>query len=159
IADEPTTALDVTIQAQILDLMKDLKERFNTSILMITHDLGIIADMCDRVAVMYSGNIVEYATAERLFKNPRHPYTKGLIGAIPSIEKKDQKLKVIRGMVPNLIYPPSGCRFHPRCDQRMEICDKVKPKLNEIGERYFVACHLFDPKYRDSPKYDWSKDN
>jgi len=159
IADEPTTALDVTIQAQILDLMKDLKLRFNTSILMITHDLGIIADLCDRVAVMYSGNIVEYATAERLFKNPRHPYTQGLIGAIPSIEKKDQKLKVIRGMVPNLIYPPAGCRFHPRCDYRMEICDKVKPKLNEIGERYFVACHLFDPKYSDSPKYDRSKDN
>ncbi len=159
IADEPTTALDVTIQAQILDLMKDLKNKFNTSILMITHDLGIIADLCDRVAVMYSGNIVEYATAERLFKNPRHPYTQGLIGAIPSIEKKDQKLRVIRGMVPNLIFPPSGCRFHPRCNERMEICDKVKPKLNEIGERYFVACHLFDPKYRDSPKYDWSKDN
>ncbi len=159
IADEPTTALDVTIQAQILDLMKELKDKFRTSILMITHDLGIIADLCDRVAVMYSGNIVEYATAERLFKNPRHPYTQGLIGAIPSIEKKDQKLRVIRGMVPNLIYPPSGCRFHPRCDERMEICDKVKPKLNEIGERYFVACHLFDPKYRDSPKYDWSEDN
>ncbi|MGB5910321.1 MAG: ABC transporter ATP-binding protein [Promethearchaeia archaeon] len=159
IADEPTTALDVTIQAQILDLMKGLKERFNTSILMITHDLGIIADLCDRVAVMYSGNIVEYATAERLFKNPRHPYTQGLIGAIPSIEKKNQKLKVIRGMVPNLIFPPSGCRFHPRCDERMEICDKIKPKLNEIGERYFVACHLFDPQYRDSPKYDWSKEN
>ncbi|MFX0019808.1 MAG: ABC transporter ATP-binding protein [Promethearchaeota archaeon] len=159
IADEPTTALDVTIQAQILDLMKDLKNKFNTSILMITHDLGIIADLCDRVAVMYSGNIVEYATAERLFKNPRHPYTQGLIGAIPSIEKKDQKLRVIRGMVPNLIFPPSGCRFHPRCNHRMEICDKIKPKLNEIGERYFVACHLFDPKYQDSPKYDWSKDN
>jgi oligopeptide/dipeptide ABC transporter ATP-binding protein len=159
IADEPTTALDVTIQAQILDLMKGLKEKFNTSILMITHDLGIIADLCDRVAVMYSGNIVEYATAERLFKNPRHPYTQGLIGAIPSIEKKNQKLKVIRGMVPNLIFPPSGCRFHPRCDERMEICDKIKPKLNEIGERYFVACHLFDPQYRDSPKYDWSKEN
>ena len=159
IADEPTTALDVTIQAQILDLMNELKDKFRTSVLMITHDLGIIADTCDRVAVMYSGNIVEYATAESLFKNPRHPYTQGLIGAIPSIEKKDQKLKVIRGMVPNLIYPPSGCRFHPRCDDRMEICDKVKPKLNEIGERYFVACHLFDPNYRDSPKYDWSKDN
>ena len=111
IADEPTTALDVTIQAQILDLMKDLKDKFNTSILMITHDLGIIADVCDRVAVMYSGNIVEYATAEDLFKNPRHPYTQGLIGAIPSIEKKNQKLQVIRGMVPNLIYPPSGCRW------------------------------------------------
>jgi len=155
IADEPTTALDVTIQAQILDLMKDLKTRFNTSILIITHDLGIIAELCNRVAVMYSGNIVEYATAERLFKNPRHPYTKGLIGAIPSIEKKNQKLQTIRGMVPNLIYPPSGCRFHPRCDNRLEICDKVKPQLNEITERYFVACHLFDPKYKDSPKFDW----
>ncbi len=153
IADEPTTALDVTIQAQILDLMKELKTKFKTSVLMITHDLGIIADVCDRVAVMYSGNIVEYATAEHLFKNPRHPYTQGLIAAIPSIEKRDSKLRVIRGMVPNLIYPPSGCRFHPRCDERLEICDKVKPPLTEIGDKYFVACHLFDPKYKDSPKY------
>lgn len=153
IADEPTTALDVTIQAQILDLMKDLKKRFNTSILIITHDLGIIADVCDRVAVMYSGNIVEYATAEEMFKKPRHPYTKGLMGAIPSIEKRDQKLITIRGMVPNLIYPPSGCRFHPRCDYRLEICDKIKPILTEIEEKYFIACHLFDPKYKDSPKY------
>jgi oligopeptide/dipeptide ABC transporter ATP-binding protein len=158
IADEPTTALDVTIQAQILDLMKDLKQKFKTSILLITHDLGIIAELCDRVAVMYSGNIVEYATAEKLFKNPRHPYTQGLIAAIPSLEKKDKKLQTIRGMVPNLIYPPSGCRFHPRCDSRMEICDKVKPKLNEIGEKYFVACHLFDPKYKDSPKYEWKEE-
>ncbi len=153
IADEPTTALDVTIQAQILDLMKDLRIRFNTSLLIITHDLGIIAEMCDRVAVMYSGNIVEYASAIDLFHNPRHPYTQGLIAAIPSIEKRDQKLTVIRGMVPNLIYPPSGCRFHPRCDERMEICDKVKPKLHEIGDKYFVACHLFDEKYKSSPKY------
>ncbi len=153
IADEPTTALDVTIQAQILDLMKKLKEKFKTSILLITHDLGIIADLCDRVAVMYSGSIVEYASVNDLFKNPRHPYTQGLIGAIPSIEKRDQKLISIRGMVPNLIYPPSGCRFHPRCDYRLEICDKVRPPLNEIGDRYFVACHLFDPKYKDSPKY------
>jgi len=158
IADEPTTALDVTIQAQILDLMKELKTKFNTSILMITHDLGIIADLCDRVAVMYSGNIVEYATAEDLFKNPTHPYTIGLIGAIPSIEKRDLKLKVIRGMVPNLIYPPSGCRFHPRCDERLEICDKINPRLNEIGDKYFVACHLYDDDYKDSPKYDWSKE-
>jgi len=155
IADEPTTALDVTIQAQIIDLMKSLKERFKTSILLITHDLGVIAELCDRVAVMYSGNIVEYATAEELFKNPNHPYTKGLLGAIPSKDKKNEKLKTIRGMVPNLIYPPSGCRFHPRCDYRMEICDKIKPKLNEIREKYFVACHLFDPKYKDSPKYEW----
>jgi peptide/nickel transport system ATP-binding protein len=157
IADEPTTALDVTIQAQILDLMKDLKEKFKTSILLITHDLGIIAELCDRVAVMYSGNIVEYAAADKLFKTPSHPYTKGLIAAIPSLEKKDQKLQTIRGMVPNLIYPPSGCRFHPRCDFRMDICDKVKPKLREISEKYFVACHLFDPKYKDSPKYEWKE--
>ncbi|MFX0009333.1 MAG: oligopeptide/dipeptide ABC transporter ATP-binding protein [Candidatus Hermodarchaeota archaeon] len=154
IADEPTTALDVTIQAQILDLMKELKQKFKTSILLITHDLGIIAELCDRVAVMYSGNIVEYATAEQLFKKPSHPYTKGLIAAIPSIEMKDKKLQVIRGMVPNLIYPPSGCRFHPRCDFRMEVCDKIKPKLNEIREKYYVACHLFDPEYKDSPKYE-----
>jgi len=157
IADEPTTALDVTIQAQILDLMKDLKKKFKTSILMITHDLGIIADLCDRVAVMYSGNIIEYATAENLFKNPRHPYTRGLISAIPTLEKKDKKLQSIRGSVPNLIYPPSGCRFHPRCDERLEICDKVRPTFTEIGDKYFVACHLYDPKYNDSPKYDWSK--
>jgi peptide/nickel transport system ATP-binding protein len=157
IADEPTTALDVTIQAQILDLMKELKMKFKTSILLITHDLGIIAELCDRIAVMYSGNIVEYATAVDLFKNPRHPYTKGLIAAIPSIAKRDQKLETIRGMVPNLIYPPSGCRFHPRCDYRLEICDKIKPVLTEIGDKYFVACHLFDSKYKDSPKFDWSK--
>ena len=157
IADEPTTALDVTIQAQILDLMKELIKKFKTSILMITHDLGIIADLCDRVAVMYSGNIVEYASVVDLFKKPRHPYTIGLISAIPSLEKKDQKLEVIRGMVPNLIYPPSGCRFHPRCDRRLEICDKVKPKFIEIGDKYFIACHLFDPKYKDSPEYQWEK--
>ena len=158
IADEPTTALDVTIQAQILDLMKDLKKKFKTSILMITHDLGIIADLCDRVAVMYSGNIVEYATAVDLFKNPKHPYTQGLIGAIPSVEKRDQKLKTIRGMVPNLIYPPSGCRFHPRCDFRLEVCDKVKPKFLEISDKYFIACHLHDPEYKDSPKYKWEEE-
>ncbi len=153
IADEPTTALDVTIQAQILDLMKILKKKFNTSILMITHDLGVIAELCDRVAVMYSGTIVEYASAENLFNNPHHPYTKGLIGSIPSIEKKDQDLLTIRGMVPNLIYPPSGCRFHPRCDYRLETCDKVRPNNIEVGDNHYVACHLFDPKYKNSPKY------
>jgi len=156
IADEPTTALDVTIQAQILDLMKNLKKKFKTSILIITHDLGIIAELCDRVAVMYSGNIVEYAHAAPLFKEPKHPYTKGLLAAIPSVKKRDKKLETIRGMVPNLIYPPSGCRFHPRCDFRMEICNKIKPPLKEIGEKYYIACHLFDPEYKDSPKYVWT---
>ena len=154
IADEPTTALDVTIQAQILDLMNGLKDKFSTSILMITHDLGIISEMCDRVAVMYSGNIVEYAEAKDLFSNPRHPYTKGLIKAIPSLEKKNKKLEIIPGTVPNLIYPPHGCRFHPRCPERLEVCDKVRPPLTKLGEKYFVACHLFDPKYKNSPKYN-----
>jgi len=158
IADEPTTALDVTIQAQILDLMKILKTKFKTSILMITHDLGIIAELCEKVAVMYSGHIVEYALAEELFKNPRHPYTIGLIGAIPSIEKRDQELLTIRGMVPNLIYPPSGCRFHPRCDYRLEICEKVRPNNTKVDDEHFVDCHLFDPKYKNSPKYQWGKD-
>lgn len=157
IADEPTTALDVTIQAQILDLMKKLKNNFNTSILMITHDLGIIAEICDRVAVMYSGYIVELADADGLFKRPLHPYTKGLIGAIPSIEKKNQKLTTIRGSVPNLIYPPSGCRFHPRCPNRLEICDRIKPSLLKDHENHHVACHLYDSEYKDSPTYKWSE--
>ena len=157
IADEPTTALDVTIQAQILELMKMLKVNFNTSILMITHDLGIIAEICDRVAVMYSGFIVEMADADGLFKRPLHPYTKGLIGAIPSIEKRDQKLTTIRGSVPNLIYPPSGCRFHPRCPDRLEICDKIKPAFYKDHENHFVACHLYDSEYKDTPKYKWDE--
>jgi len=157
IADEPTTALDVTIQAQILDLLKELKNKFKTSILLITHDLGIIAEMCDRVAVMYSGNIVEYATADDLFNNPRHPYTKGLLEAIPTLEKKNTKLTTIRGSVPNLIYPPSGCRFHPRCDYRLDVCEKVRPTFTKIDDKYFVACHLFDPEYKESPEYEWGE--
>ena len=159
IADEPTTALDVTIQAQILELMEDLKKRFKTSILLITHDLGVIAEICDRVTVMYSGSIVEYAPAKDLFKNPRHPYTQGLINAIPTVDKRDTKLKTIRGMVPNLIYPPSGCRFHPRCSERLQICDKVKPRWIEIDPKYFISCHLFDDKYKDSPKYEWKDED
>ena len=143
IADEPTTALDVTIQAQILDLMKSLKEKLKTSILLITHDLGVIAELCDRVAVMYSGNIVEYAAAENLFKNPSHPYTKGLLGAIPSKEMKNEKLKTIRGMVPNLIYPPSGCRFHPRCPKVMDICRQQKPELFKVAPGHQVSCFLY----------------
>jgi len=147
IADEPTTALDVTIQNQILKLMKELKQKFNTSILFITHDLGIISKMADRVAVMYSGYIVEYGELERLFTNPYHPYTKGLIASIPVVGKKRELLEVIPGMVPNLIYPPSGCRFHPRCKYCFEPCDSNVPESIEVGPGYFVACHLYDPKY------------
>ncbi len=146
IADEPTTALDVTVQNQILKLMKDLKKKYNTSILFITHDLGIISKMCDRVAVMYSGSIVEYGKTKTLFTKPFHPYTEGLLAAIP-IEGQEKDLLTIPGMVPNLIYPPSGCRFHPRCPNRFQPCDSVIPKTLEVEPNYFVACHLYDPQY------------
>jgi peptide/nickel transport system ATP-binding protein len=149
IADEPTTALDVTIQNQILQLMKNLKTKYNTSILFITHDLGIISKMCDRVAVMYSGFIVEYGDINKLFRTPYHPYTRGLIGSVPVVGKKRERLEVIPGMVPNLIYPPSGCRFHPRCQYCFEPCDSKIPKRIEVEPNYFVACHLFDPEHKD----------
>ncbi|MHA1883523.1 MAG: oligopeptide/dipeptide ABC transporter ATP-binding protein [Promethearchaeota archaeon] len=152
IADEPTTALDVTIQAQILELMKRLQKEYKTSILMITHDLGLISELCDRVAVMYSGYIVEYGSIYKLFKNPLHPYTHGLILAIPRVEKRVDNLMTIPGMVPNLIYPPSGCRFHPRCDYCFEPCDTINPEQIETEPGYFVACHLYDPKYKDLAK-------
>ncbi len=147
IADEPTTALDVTIQNQILNLMKNLREKYNTSILFITHDLGIISKMCDRVAVMYSGFIVEYGDIYRVFEKPSHPYTKGLLGSIPVIGKKKEELEVIPGLVPNLIYPPSGCRFHPRCPYRFEPCSSIVPRSIEVENNYFVACHLYDPEF------------
>ena len=149
IADEPTTALDVTIQAQILYLMKRLQKDFQTSILMITHDLGLISEICDRVAVMYSGYIVEYGSIFKLFKKPLHPYTQGLITAIPRVEKKVENLSIIPGMVPNLIYPPDGCRFHPRCEHCFEPCPTSNPKQLEVEPGYFVACHLYDPTYKD----------
>jgi len=152
IADEPTTALDVTIQNQILKLMKEMKQQYHTSILFITHDLGIISKMCDRVAVMYSGYIVEYGELERLFTKPYHPYTRGLIASVPVVGKRKDSLAVIPGMVPNLIYPPSGCRFHPRCTYCFEPCDLIVPETQEVESNYFVACHLYDPKYEIQAK-------
>jgi len=149
IADEPTTALDVTIQNQILKLMKELKSTFNTSMLFITHDLGIISKMCDRVAVMYSGYIVENGDIKKLFIKPYHPYTKGLISSVPVLGKRRRQLEVIKGMVPNLIYPPSGCRFHPRCNYCFEPCGSKIPKSIEVEPDYFVACHLYDPEYKE----------
>ncbi|MFX1489600.1 MAG: ABC transporter ATP-binding protein [Promethearchaeota archaeon] len=147
IADEPTTALDVTVQNQILKLMKDLKEEYDTSILFITHDLGIISKMCDRVAVMYSGYIIEYGKITTLFSKPFHPYTRGLISSVPVVGKKRKRLEIIPGMVPNLIYPPSGCRFHPRCEYCFEPCSSIVPKPIEVESNYFVSCHLYDPEY------------
>jgi len=152
IADEPTTALDVTIEKQILKLMKELKEKYNTSILFITHDLGIISRMCDRVAVMYSGYIVEYGVKLQLFTNPLHPYTRGLIKSKPIVGSKRERLPIIQGMVPNLIYPPKGCRFHPRCDYCFEPCNIEVPKQIEVSPNYFVACHLYDSRYKDDKK-------
>jgi len=147
IADEPTTALDVTVQNQILKLMKDLQRDYNTSILFITHDLSVISKMCDRVAVMYCGSIVEYGSLQNIFKKTMHPYTQGLLAAVP-IEGKTEDLKAIPGMIPNPIYPPAGCKFHPRCNFCFEPCDRIVPKSIEVEPNYFVACHLFDPQYK-----------
>ncbi len=149
IADEPTTALDVTIQNQILKLMKDLHTKYKTTILFISHDLGIISKMCDHVGVMYSGSIVEYGKIQTIFAKPFHPYTKGLINSIPVVGKIQERLSVIPGSVPNLIYPPSGCRFHPRCQYCFEPCDSKVPKKIEMEPEHYVACHLYDPQYKD----------
>lgn len=143
IADEPTTNLDVTIERQILDLVKDLQEDFGSSVLWITHDLGVIAEMCDRVAVMYAGNIVEMADVRTIFHNPKHPYTEKLLKAIPSAGSSGKELDEIPGSVPRLINPPSGCRFHPRCQHAEPVCEREKPKEIEIEPRHVVACHLY----------------
>jgi peptide/nickel transport system ATP-binding protein len=140
IADEPTTNLDVTVQAQILNLIRELRKTFKSSILYITHDLGVIAELCDRVAVMYAGNVVETADVYELFESPLHPYTKALLESIP---RPGQEFKSIPGTVPSLINPPKGCRFHDRCQFEMEICSKVKPKFIEVKKDHFVACHLY----------------
>lgn len=143
IADEPTTALDATIQAQILRLLNNLKDKIEASILLITHDLGIVAQICDRAAVMYAGNIVEHGSIKDIFKNARHPYTVGLLETIPNPKKRVEMLPVIKGSVPNLINPPSGCRFHPRCSHMKDICKKEKPRFIEVSQSHGVACFLF----------------
>jgi len=142
IADEPTTALDVTIQAQILQLIREMKRELHTSVLLITHDLGVIAEMCDRVAVMYAGSIVEQARVEDIFEDPKHPYTEGLWGAIPRIDQEKQNLSVIPGMVPDLSQPPSGCKFHPRCSYRFDPCERMLPPLFQTSGEHFVSCYL-----------------
>jgi peptide/nickel transport system ATP-binding protein len=152
IADEPTTALDVTIEAQILDLMKSLKSKTGATILMITHDLGIIAEMCDRVGIMYAGTIVELGNVESIYHNPLHPYTQGLMNAIPKLStQRSNRLETIPGNVPNLIYPPGGCRFHPRCSKVMDICKTEKPEVCEVESGHFVCCHLFDRQKVPAP--------
>jgi peptide/nickel transport system ATP-binding protein/oligopeptide transport system ATP-binding protein len=142
IADEPTTALDVTIQAQILRLINDLKDKFGASVMLITHDLGVIAEMCDNVAVMYAGHIVEYTDVYTLFDNPLHPYTKGLSKSIPRMNVDVEHLNAIPGIVPNLLDLPSGCPFHPRCDFSFKRCVEEMPELIEIENSHLVKCHL-----------------
>ncbi len=140
LADEPTTSLDVTVQAQIIDLIMRLKKRFGTSVIYITHDMGVIAEISDRVAVMYAGNVVEVAPVKELFKNPMHPYTKALLEAIP---RPGSSFKSIPGTVPNLVNPPSGCRFHPRCPYAKDVCKRVVPRLVKVSEDHYVACLLY----------------
>ena len=148
IADEPTTALDVTIQAQILDLMRNLRSKMDTAIILITHDLGVVAEMCDRVDVMYAGRIVEKAPVVELFKNPKHPYTTALIGSTPVLGQADKELVTIPGTVPNLIDLPVGCKFAPRCQARiendLEKCTEEEPQLKQIGPNHWVRCWLYE---------------
>lgn len=143
IADEPTTALDVTIQAQILDLMRELKNKTNTSIMLITHDLGVIAEMADYVVVMYAGKIVEEASVIEIFKNPCHPYTTGLLESKPQIHIENDRLNSIPGQVPNPLDLPLGCYFNPRCSKAMDLCRKIQPPITEITPGHRVACHLY----------------
>lgn len=147
IADEPTTALDVTIQAQILDLIRDMRRDLGTSVILITHDLGVVAEMAERVAVMYAGEIVEQTDVQLLFDEPLHPYTQGLIGSIPVLGEIKEKLDVIPGSVPNLVNLPPGCRFAPRCQARFKhaltICTETKPELQEIKSGHQVRCWLY----------------
>jgi oligopeptide/dipeptide ABC transporter ATP-binding protein len=147
IADEPTTALDVTIQAQILDLMRDMRREMGTSVILITHDLGVVAEMAERVAVMYAGEIVEQTDVNTLFDEPLHPYTQGLMGSIPVLGEIKDKLDVIPGSVPNLVNLPPGCRFAPRCQARIKyncaLCADVKPELEEVKPGHHVRCWLY----------------
>ena len=142
IADEPTSALDVTIQAQILQLITELNVKLGTSTLMITHDFGVLANSCDSSAVMYAGHLVEFGDTSVILKNPLHPYTKGLINAIPIISENNKKINTIKGAVPSLIDPPPGCIFHPRCDFTQKVCLQEKPKLVQVENQHWVSCFL-----------------
>ncbi|GIP48177.1 Oligopeptide transport ATP-binding protein OppD [compost metagenome] len=150
IADEPTTALDVTIQAQIMDVMKEMQSRLGTSIILITHDLGVVAGMCDRVIVMYAGEVVETGTKWEIFKNPQHPYTKGLLRSMPRLDqKKGEPLIPIIGTPPDLIKPPIGCPFAARCDQAMKICERIDPSATVFSETHTARCWDLHPMAKE----------
>lgn len=142
IADEPTTALDVTIQAQVIDLIREINKEFNTAMLLITHDLGVVADICDRVAIIYAGEIVEMGSLKDIFDNAMHPYTLGLFGSIPSLDKDVERLVPIKGLMPDPSRLPGGCSFYSRCDKAMDICRNNDPKPIEVSAGHIVKCHL-----------------
>lgn len=142
IADEPSTALDVIVAAQVLRLLRELKEKLGLGMLLITHDLSIIAETCEKAAIMYAGKIAEYGDVVSVFKEPYHPYTQGLIGAFPDITSKRREMVSIPGLPPDLLNPPRGCRFHPRCKYAMDVCKKEVPPAIEVKKGHFVGCHL-----------------
>ena len=144
IADEPTTALDVTIQAQILELMKELKEKINMAIILITHDLGLVADICEKVMVMYGGTIVEKGSVHDIFYDPKHPYTEGLLKCIPGLNMEKERLNPIEGSPPDMLHAPKGCPFVARCTKAMEVCLVEKPIYKEVSEGHGTACWLYD---------------
>jgi len=140
IADEPTTALDVTVQAQIMDLLREIREEVGMAVMLITHNIGLVAEESDRVAVMYAGKIVEVGDTSDVLEDPLHPYTKGLLSSLPSRRGRKERVPSIPGNVPDLINPPSGCRFNPRCPYKLDICDKEEPKLSEVKRGHLVSC-------------------
>jgi oligopeptide/dipeptide ABC transporter ATP-binding protein len=144
IADEPTTSLDVTIQAQIIELLKQLKRDYKSSIIMITHNVALVAEFCDNVLVMYAGKVVEHSSTENIFNKSKHPYTQMLLGSVPRVDMTLDELVVIPGEVPSLISTPLGCIFHPRCPKKTSICEEIVPKIIESEKNHFVACHLFN---------------
>ena len=146
LADEPTTALDVTIQAQVLEMMNDLKKEFDSAMLLITHDLGVAAETCDKVAIMYAGEVVEYGSLEDIFDRTAHPYTEGLFGSLPSLDKDVHRLQPIEGLMPDPANLPKGCKFHPRCKQATEDCAKYHPETVELTPGHFVRCLKYGGK-------------
>ena len=143
IADEPTTALDVTIQAQVLEMMKALKEKYDMSLLMITHDLGVVAEICDDVSVIYAGTVIEHGTLDDVFNHKRHPYTKGLFDSLPDLDNPEARLKPIHGLMPDPVNLPKGCPFSPRCDYAMPVCHEEMPGLSYRTDEHYVRCHLY----------------
>ncbi|MBQ3201332.1 MAG: ABC transporter ATP-binding protein [Clostridia bacterium] len=144
IADEPTTALDVTIQAQVLSMMRDIKHKFDTAMILITHDLGVVADICDTVAIMYAGRIIEYGKIEEIFDDFKHPYTEGLFGSLPNLQKRHEKLKPIKGLMPDPSDLPTGCYFHPRCKYATAECAKRQPKKTYLSDTHYVECLAYE---------------